>query len=560
MHQAVIYIDPVGPAPVGFAQAAGMPGDIRFDFKTQGNLAYPNIVDLFPQLVLRPFTQSGAHACDIVINDPTGASGIATVPGSVMNDRFHAEVYSRNSIGQPQRMLASGRIDLNGYAYTQSGPLGPFSYSIGPTGPAGPRVRPGRRGFPERRACADRAGTPPQGLPRRSQTTGCRATCIWMRPRVTSGAGTARRGPPSRGRKRAMWTSDINIKGPPGPAGLPGADNVAPGPPGATGPQGPPGAAGPDSTVPGPAGATGPQGPQGDVGDTGPQGVPGGGGGGTDDILEYANLAAFPATGTTGLIYVALDTNKIYRWDATPPFTPATLTGLIGWWDASVTASLNLTGSDINSVADQSGGARTMSWTGYKKPAYNATGFNSAKPAMMFDNGSALISASGFPMGTGNTLTTWHVGTMCNSSGSDPDARAMTYFALGASTDYDNVGSWAVYRNGSSTQIASFIRNLAIASTAATVTAYPTPHRFIYTISSGGAMTLYVDGVSRATATTTGNWVSGGILHIGNYAVAGGGGGRFWSGPIAEAGVATSFSDASVVTQLDTYLKTKWGL
>ena len=33
-----------------------------------------------------------------------------------------------------------------------------------------------------------------------------------------------------------------------------------------------------------------------------------------DDVLEFANLAAFPATGTAGVIYVALDTNKVYRW------------------------------------------------------------------------------------------------------------------------------------------------------------------------------------------------------------------------------------------------------
>lgn len=33
-----------------------------------------------------------------------------------------------------------------------------------------------------------------------------------------------------------------------------------------------------------------------------------------DDVLEYANQAAFPATGETGKIYVALDTNKTYRW------------------------------------------------------------------------------------------------------------------------------------------------------------------------------------------------------------------------------------------------------
>jgi hypothetical protein len=33
-----------------------------------------------------------------------------------------------------------------------------------------------------------------------------------------------------------------------------------------------------------------------------------------DDVLEYANLAAFPGTGEAGKIYVALDTNKTYRW------------------------------------------------------------------------------------------------------------------------------------------------------------------------------------------------------------------------------------------------------
>jgi len=33
-----------------------------------------------------------------------------------------------------------------------------------------------------------------------------------------------------------------------------------------------------------------------------------------DDVLEFANLASFPAEGESGKIYVALDTNKVYRW------------------------------------------------------------------------------------------------------------------------------------------------------------------------------------------------------------------------------------------------------
>lgn len=33
-----------------------------------------------------------------------------------------------------------------------------------------------------------------------------------------------------------------------------------------------------------------------------------------DDVLEYTNLVGFPATGETGKIYLALDTNVTYRW------------------------------------------------------------------------------------------------------------------------------------------------------------------------------------------------------------------------------------------------------
>lgn len=36
-----------------------------------------------------------------------------------------------------------------------------------------------------------------------------------------------------------------------------------------------------------------------------------------DDVLEYANFAALPATGTAGVIYVTLDNNKTYRWGGT---------------------------------------------------------------------------------------------------------------------------------------------------------------------------------------------------------------------------------------------------
>jgi hypothetical protein len=35
-----------------------------------------------------------------------------------------------------------------------------------------------------------------------------------------------------------------------------------------------------------------------------------------DDVLEYNNLSSFPASGTSGIIYIAKDTNKTYRWSS----------------------------------------------------------------------------------------------------------------------------------------------------------------------------------------------------------------------------------------------------
>lgn len=54
-----------------------------------------------------------------------------------------------------------------------------------------------------------------------------------------------------------------------------------------------------------------------------------------DDVQEYANIAAFPGTGDAGIIYVALDTNKTYRW--------------------SGSAYVEISPSEVNSVNGQTG-------------------------------------------------------------------------------------------------------------------------------------------------------------------------------------------------------------
>jgi len=186
------------------------------------------------------------------------------------------------------------------------------------------------------------------------------------------------------------WNAETNIKGPPGPTGPPGpkGDTGDQGPSG--GPQGPVGPQGPT----GPVGPTGPQGEPGEVSEAPVDGevygrqdgawveIPGGASvwvgetpplgaednalwwdssndagflyvryndgnstqwviacptsSGEDDVVEFASLAAFPATGTAGVIHVAQDTNKIYRWSDMSR----------GTWDAA-TATATLSGGNL---------------------------------------------------------------------------------------------------------------------------------------------------------------------------------------------------------------------
>jgi hypothetical protein len=79
-----------------------------------------------------------------------------------------------------------------------------------------------------------------------------------------------------------------------------------------------------------------------------------------DDVLEFANLAAFPATGATGIIYVALDTGKIYRWSGSayieispsPGSTDAVPEGSINLYYTSARASA---AAPVQSVAGRTG-------------------------------------------------------------------------------------------------------------------------------------------------------------------------------------------------------------
>jgi hypothetical protein len=223
----------------------------------------------------------------------------------------------------------------------------------------------------------------------------------------------------------------------------------------------------------------------------------------------------------------------------------------IGLWDASVTSSLALSGSDVSTWADQSGNGNTMTWS-LKHPTYSAAGFNTSFPAVSTDatGTSSSLSASSFPMGTGNTMTAFVVSTMGTAT-SQSDARWLSYFGTGTSSDFGAAGSWCINR----TSGIQFTRNGG--SVTGSASADPAPHVFIVTVDSSGVMTLYVDGISAGTITRSGNWISGGALCIGTRAP---GVGSYITAPFAHVGVSTLFTNSTDVATLYNFLKTKWGL
>lgn len=137
-----------------------------------------------------------------------------------------------------------------------------------------------------------------------------------------------------------------------------------------------------------------------------------------DDVLEYANTAAFPATGEAGKIYVARDTNKIYRWSGTayieispsPGSTDSVVEGAsnLYYTDSRVASKVN---SMVGTGSGQIAAGNDSRFTDQRTPSDGSV--TNAKIA----TGAAIALAklaTGYVQGSNNgtptTLTIW-VGT-----------------------------------------------------------------------------------------------------------------------------------------------------
>lgn len=114
-----------------------------------------------------------------------------------------------------------------------------------------------------------------------------------------------------------------------------------------------------------------------------------------DDVLEYANLAAFPATGVTGKIYVTLDTNKIYRWSGSAYIEVSPTVGTI--WGGITGTLANQT--DLQNVLDA------------KQNSLGFTPYNSTNPSGYTSNVGTVTSVAALTLGTTGTDVSSSVAT-----------------------------------------------------------------------------------------------------------------------------------------------------
>jgi len=156
-----------------------------------------------------------------------------------------------------------------------------------------------------------------------------------------------------------------------------------------------------------------------------------------DDVLAFANLAAFPGTGETDKIYVANDTNKIYRWSgsayveisASPGTTDAVTEGSTNLYYTAARAKADTVGDTIadavtdkapsqNAVFDALAGKQTLDATltalaglatGANKLAYS-TGTDTFTQTDLTSAGRAILddadaAAQCVTLGVGDTTT-----------------------------------------------------------------------------------------------------------------------------------------------------------
>ncbi len=233
----------------------------------------------------------------------------------------------------------------------------------------------------------------------------------------------------------------------------------------------------------------------------------------------------------------------------TASWTPASLGSALKFW---VKLTDGVTGDPISALADQSGNGINLSQaSGPNQPDYQATGFNSSYPTAVYTASQqhALDSASNALAFGVATMSVFVVGTMTTST--QAYGRIVSFNT--GSGDNGATSAFCITRNNVADELL-FFSNGSIKFTLPITAAANS--RFGW-VCSGSAVAGYLNGSASGTAgAAMSNTLGTGALTIGNE----NGGPTGWDGKVCEVLITNTAVDATTITNMDNYFKSKWGL
>jgi hypothetical protein len=233
------------------------------------------------------------------------------------------------------------------------------------------------------------------------------------------------------------------------------------------------------------------------------------------------------------------------------------LPGLVLNLDASKSASVHLSGSNVTQWDDQSGsGNNVVQATGARQQTYSATGFNGTKPGVTAVAANAqFLQNTAFPLNT----TTMSIFIVLTFTGSDPlNSGLVSFVAAGQADDFGNSQSFGMVAPTGTGAAFKFVNSVYADQTNLTATTQnaPTTIGWVFDGSNG---TGYLDfsGDTPAAITTTFGGTTG-LLAFGT---------RPWNGntpsfdgTYAEIIITTSALSSGQRSALHTCLTAKWGV
>lgn len=230
-------------------------------------------------------------------------------------------------------------------------------------------------------------------------------------------------------------------------------------------------------------------------------------------------------------------------------FTPASLTGLIGWYDAQNSGSITQSSGLVSQWNDLSTIANNVSQaTSANQPTYGATSFNSKPGIRFFATGSSnFLQSSALPVASINDCTVFVVFNIATIAGYS------TLYALGGSGDEFDIAVRQTTPNFAILYSSNTTPNEADSSISlSTATNY-----YGCWQRSSGTTSFRINGSADATTTAQANNIT---IAVSSTLIGGDNAGEPFDGTIAEVIVYNRALTVTEIGQVETYIKSRWGL